>query len=355
MSMLFSPLTIRGVTLRNRIVMSPMCQYSATDGFACDWHMTHYGSRAIGGAGLIIFEATGVAPLGRISPGDLGLWSDDHVDGLRRIVSFIHDHGAVAGIQLAHAGRKASSARPWEGGKQLDENHGGWQTVAPSVIPFQPGERAPLVLDSEGIKNVIASFKAAAGRAKAAGFKIAEIHSAHGYLVHEFLSPISNRRTDEYGGSFANRIRLLVEVADAVRSVWPEENPVFTRISSTDYTEGGWTIGESVRLAEVLKNHGVDLVDCSSGGNVHDAVIPFGPGYQVQFSEAVRKTGILTSAVGLITSSRQAEAILSEGKADLVFMGRELLRNPYFPLHAASELDANVSWPVQYLRAAPKK
>jgi len=355
MSILFSPLTIRGVTLRNRIMMSPMCQYSSSDGFANDWHMTHLGSRAIGGAGLIIFEATGVAPEGRITPGDLGLWSDDHIDGLRRIVSFIHDHGAVAGIQLAHAGRKASTARPWDGGKQLDENHGGWQTVAPSAIPFQPGERAPLALDGDGIKNIIASFKAAAGRAKAAGFKIVELHSAHGYLLHEFLSPISNRRTDEYGGPFENRIRLLVEVADAVRSVWPEENPLFTRISSTDYTEGGWTIGESVRLAEVLKNHGVDLIDCSSGGNVHDAVIPFGPGYQVPFSVEIRKTGILTGAVGMITSAGQAEAILSEGKADLIIMARELLRNPYFALHAARELDENVSWPVQYLRAAPKK
>jgi 2,4-dienoyl-CoA reductase-like NADH-dependent reductase (Old Yellow Enzyme family) len=354
MSILFSPLTIRNITLRNRIVMSPMCQYSATDGFAGDWHMTHLGSRAVGGAGLIISEATGVAPEGRITPGDLGLWSDDHIRGLRRIVSFIHDHGAIAGIQMAHAGRKASCARPWEGGKQLDEDHSGWQTAAPSAIPFQPGERIPRALDSGGIKNVIASFKAAAERARAAGFRVAEIHSAHGYLLHEFLSPLSNSRRDEYGGPFRNRIRLLLEVTDAVRSVWPEDSPLFVRISSTDWTEGGWTIGESVRLAEILRDHGVDLVDCSSGGNIHNAVIPFGPGYQVPFAEAVRRTGILTGAVGLITSARQAETILNEEKADLIFMGRELLRNPYFPLLAAREMEEDVIWPVQYLRAAPK-
>ncbi|MBE0666137.1 MAG: NADPH dehydrogenase NamA [Bacteroidales bacterium] len=355
MSNLFSPLQIRNVTLRNRIVMSPMCQYSAKDGFANDWHMTHYGSRAVGGAGLIMFEATAIAPEGRISPGDLGLWSDDHISSLGRIVSFIHDYNSVAGIQLAHAGRKASSALPQQGGRQLDEKNGGWQTVAPSAIPFLPGERAPLMLDSAGIKNIINLFKAAAVRAMAAGFRMAEIHSAHGYLLQEFLSPLSNRRTDEYGGSFQNRIRLLVEVADGVRSVWPEENPLFVRISSTEWTEGGWTPEESIMLAEILKGHGVDLIDCSSGGNVHNAVIPSGPGYQVPFSDAIRKTGILTGAVGMITSARQAETILDEGKADLIFMGRELLRNPYFPLMAAREMGAEVSWPVQYMRANVKK
>ncbi len=354
MSILFSPLTVRKTTFRNRIVMSPMCQFSSTNGFASDWHMTHLGSRAVGGAGLVFTEATSVAPEGRISPGDLGLWSDDHISGLKRIVSFIHDHGAVAGIQLAHAGRKASCARPWDGGKQLDESHGGWQTLAPSAVPFQPGERTPQALDIEGIKHVIASFKSAAERAVAAGFKVVEIHSAHGYLLHEFLSPLSNIRIDEYGGPFMNRIRLLLEVTDAVRSVWPEGNPVFVRISSTDWTEGGWTLEESVRLAEILKDHGADLVDCSSGGNVHNAVIKPGPGYQVPFSEAIRKTGILTGAVGLITTAIQAETILSEEKADLIIMARELLRNPYFPLLAAKEMGVVIDWPVQYLRAAVK-
>jgi 2,4-dienoyl-CoA reductase-like NADH-dependent reductase (Old Yellow Enzyme family) len=355
MSRLFSPLQIRNVTLRNRIVMSPMCQYSARDGFASDWHMTHYGSRAVGGAGLILFEATAVVAEGRISPGDLGLWSDDHISSLGSIVSFIHSQNSVAGIQLAHAGRKASCAIPREGAKQLDENHGGWQTVAPSAIPFQPGERAPMMLDGEGIKNIVISFQAAAVRAKAAGFRVAEIHSAHGYLLQEFLSPLSNRRTDEYGGSFQNRIRLLVEVADGVRAVWPEDNPLFVRISSTEWTEGGWTPEESVMLAEILKGHGVDLIDCSSGGNVHNAVIPSGPGYQVPFSEMVRKRGILTGAVGMINGARQAETILDDGKADLIFMGRELLRNPYFPLMAAGELGEEVSWPGQYMRANVKK
>lgn len=355
MSRLFSPLTIRDVTLRNRIVMSPMCQYSAKEGFANDWHLTHYGSRAVGGAGLIIVEATAVVPEGRITPGDLGLWSDDHISSLSRIVSFIHDHDAVAGIQLAHAGRKASCAVPREGGKQLDERQGGWQTVAPSAIPFQPGDRTPVAPDSDGIKNIVTSFIAAAARATAAGFRVAEIHCAHGYLLQEFLSPLSNKRTDEYGGSFENRIRLLLEVADGIRSVWPAENPLFVRISSTEWSAGGWTPEESVRLAEILRGHGVDLIDCSSGGNIHDAVIPFGPGYQVPFSEKIRKSGILTGAVGMITSARQAETILSEEKADLILMGRELLRNPYFPLLAAMELEEVVSWPVQYVRAALKK
>ncbi len=355
MSALFSPLQIRNVTLGNRIVMSPMCQYSAKEGFANDWHLTHLGSRAVGGTGLILAEAAAVVPEGRITPGDIGLWSDEHISGLRRIVSFIHDNNSVAGIQLAHAGRKASCAIPLEGGKQLDEKQGGWQTVAPSAIPFMPEERAPMALDREGIKNIVTSFKAAAVRANAAGFRVVEIHAAHGYLLQEFLSPLSNRRADEYGGSFQNRIRLLAEVVDGVRSVWPEGNPLFVRISSTEWTEGGWTPEESVMLADILKDRGVDLIDCSSGGNIHDAKIPLGPGFQVPFSETVRKTGILTGAVGLITSARQAETILNEGKADLIFMGRELLRNPYFPLFAAMELEDDLNWPVQYLRAIPKK
>jgi len=351
MSTLFSPLTIKNIVLKNRIVMSPMCQYSAKDGFASDWHLVHLGSRAAGGSGLIIAEATAVTPEGRITPGDLGIWSDEHIKPLSRIVDFIHLHGSIAGIQLAHAGRKASCAVPWEGGKQLDENHGGWQTVAPSKIPFMRDDRIPVSLSIEGIQNVIAGFKSAAGRALAAGFKVIEIHCAHGYLLHEFLSPLSNPRIDEYGGSFENRTRLLRQVVDAVKSVWPVENPLFVRISSTDWTEGGWTLEESVRLAYILKELGVDLIDCSSGGNVYDAPIPVGPGYQVPFSEAIRKTGILTGAVGFITAARQAESILQEEKADLVFMARELLRNPYFPLMAARELGEKVKWPAQYLRA----
>ena len=351
MSKLFSSLSIKNITLKNRIVMSPMCQYSSIDGFTNDWHLVHLGSRAVGGAGLIIAEATAVSPEGRISPGDVGLWKDEHIHGLSRIVNFIHQQGAIAGIQLAHAGRKASCAVPREGGKQLDRNHGGWQTIGPGNIPFNDGERTPESLNKEGIDKVISDFKAAAGRALVAGFNVIEIHSAHGYLLHEFLSPLSNQRTDEYGGSFENRTRMLRQVINAVNSVWPVENPLFVRISSTDWTEGGWTIEESVKLAFILKEMGVDLIDCSSGGNVYNARIPLGPGYQVPFSEAVRKTGILTGAVGLITTVRQAETILQEEKADLVLFARELLRNPYFPLLAAREEGVEVPWPMQYLRA----
>jgi len=351
MSKLFSAIAIKNITLRNRIVMSPMCQYSAIDGFTSDWHLVHLGARAAGGAGLIITEATAVLPEGRITPGDIGLWKDEHIPGLSRIGSFLHARGAVAGIQLAHAGRKASCAVPWEGGKQLEKRQGGWQTVAPSGIPFNTGERAPEPLNKEGLGRVVDAFKSAALRAFTAGFDVIEIHSAHGYLLQEFLSPLSNRRSDACGGPFENRIRLLLEVIRAVQSVWPAENPLFVRISSTDWTEGGWTIEESVKLASILIELGVDLIDCSSGGNVPDAKIPFGPGYQVPFSEAIRQTGILTGAVGTITTATQAESILTEGKADLIFMGRELLRNPYFPLSAAREMGEDVTWPVQYLRA----
>lgn len=351
MPKLFSPLTIKNITLKNRIVMSPMCQYSAIDGFTNDWHMVHYGTRASGGTGLIIVEATAVSPEGRISPSDLGIWNDEHIIGLSRIVRFIHLHGSVAGIQLAHAGRKASCAVPVDGGKQLIDIHGGWQTVAPGNIPFLEEDRLPVTLDTEGILNVISDFKDAAKRALDAGFKVIEIHSAHGYLLHEFLSPISNHRTDEYGGSFENRTRLLKQVIESVKTVWPAENPLFVRISSTDWTEGGWTLEESVKLAAILKGIGVDLIDCSSGGNVLNAKITVGPGYQVPFSEAVRKTGILTGTVGLITKPAQAESILQEDKADLILLGRELLRNPYFPLGAARELGCDIEWPVQYPRA----
>jgi len=328
-----------------------MCQYSAKDGFANDWHIAHLGSRAVGGTGLIMVEATAVVPEGRITPGDLGLWSNDHIRVLGRIASFIHSQGAVVGIQLAHAGRKASCTVPWEGGEQLDTGHGGWQTVAPSAMPFKPGERMPEALDSDGIKRVITGFSDAAKRALTAGFRVIEIHSAHGYLLHEFLSPLSNHRTDEYGGSFENRVRLLMQVVDAVRSVWPPEYPLFVRISASEWVEGGWTPEESVRLASLLKDAGVDLVDCSSGGNVHNAKIPAAPGYQVPFAEAVRTSGIMTGAVGMITTAEQAESILAEGKADLIIMGRELLRNPYFALQSAKIMGETVSWPVQYLRA----
>lgn len=351
MSLLFTPLTVRNITLKNRIVMSPMCQYSAKEGYSNDWHVVHYGTRAAGGAGLIIVEATAVWPEGRITPGDLGLWSDDHIPGLRRITDFITGQGSVPGIQIAHAGRKASCAVPWEGGKQLDLKNGGWETVAPSAIPFSPGERAPGMADKICIARIVEGFRNAAGRALKAGFRVAEIHSAHGYLLQEFLSPLSNKRTDEYGGSFENRIRLLLEVTTAIRSVWPEEFPLFVRISSTEWTEGGWTPDDSVRLAPLLKQAGADLIDCSSAGNVHDAKVPAGPGYQVPFAETVRKAGILTGAVGMITGAGQAEEIISSGKADLILMGRELLRNPYFPLQSARAMGVDITWPRQYLRA----
>lgn len=351
MSKLFSPLNIKNVTLKNRIVMSPMCQYTSIDGFSNDWHFVHLGTRAIGGTGLLIAEATAVSPEGRITAGDLGLWKNEHINGLSRIVDFIHHHGSVAGIQLAHAGRKASCTVPREGGKQLGIKHGGWQTAGPSGIPFSESDNPPEALTKEGIAKVVADFRAAAGRADVAGFKVVEIHGAHGYLIHEFLSPFSNNRTDEYGGSFENRTRLLREVVEAVKSVWPAENALFVRISATEWVEGGWSLEESVRLAHVLKDMGVDLIDCSSGGNVPNVKIPLTPGYQVPLSVAIRKTGILTGAVGLITTAQQAESILMEEKADLVLFARELLRNPYLALSAAKEMGEEVSWPVQYLRA----
>ena len=351
MSKLFSPFNIKNLTFKNRIAVSPMCQYSSIDGFANDWHMVHLGSRAAGGAGLVFTEATAVSPEGRISPNDLGLWKDDHIKELGRIVRFIHSQNTFAGIQLAHAGRKASCAVPRDGGKQLDENHGGWQTVAPSDIAFYPEDKAPDSLGIDGIDKVVSDFKAATVRALTAGFDIVEIHSAHGYLLHEFLSPLSNHRTDTYGGSFVNRIRLLQNVIEEVKSVWPKGNPLFVRISATDWTEGGWTLEDSVNLASVLRDMGIDLIDCSSGGNVLNARIPLVPGYQVHLSEAVKKTGIFTGAVGMITNARQAESILLEEKADMVLLAREFLRSPYFPLVAAKELGDDVAWPLQYLRA----
>lgn len=351
MASLFSPLKIKNIALKNRIVMSPMCQYSSIDGFSNAWHMVHLGSRAIGGTGLIIAEATAVSPEGRITPSDLGIWKDEHIEGLSKIVDFLHLHGAVTGIQLAHAGRKASCSVPRDGGNQLTLNEGGWHTVAPADLPFRKEDRSPQALTKDGIRKVQSDFEAAARRARIAGFNVIEIHAAHGYLLHEFLSPVSNNRTDEYGGSFENRIRILIEVIEAVKKEWPEENPLFVRISATEWTDGGWTIEDSIRLADIIKGKGVDLIDCSSGGNINNVKIPLTPMYQVPLSAEVRKTGIMTGAVGLITTAKQAESILQEGKADLVLFARELLRNPYLPLNAAKEQGVEIIWPVQYLRA----
>jgi len=347
MAKINEPLTIKGVTIKNRIGMSPMCQYSSVNGYANDWHFVHYGTRAVGGTGLIMVEATSVSPEGRITPFDLGLWNDTQLIGLQKITNFIHQHGAVAGVQIAHAGRKASHDSPSHGGKQLAIKDGGWHTLAPSPIPFEPDELNPDELDKTEIKTITGQFKATALRAKQAGFKVLEIHAAHGYLIHQFYSPLSNNRTDEYGGSFENRIRLLLEITDAVQSVWPVENPLFVRISATEWAEGGWDIADSVKLSQILLEKGVDLIDCSSGGNIVTAKIPVGPGYQVPFAEEIKKTGILTAAVGMITTAEQITEIVETGKADMVFLARELLRNPYFALKAVE----NTDWPVQYLRA----
>lgn len=349
---LFSPLQIRDITFRNRLVMSPMCQYSSTDGFADDWHLVHLGSRAVGGAALVITEATAVSPEGRISPGDLGIWKDEHIPFLRRITDFIHQHGAVAGIQLAHAGHKASTQAPWEGGGFIPAEAGGWQNFSSSDVPMSDGKSIAKALTPEGIQQVIADFKAATHRALEAGFKVIELHAAHGYLIHEFLSPLINKRTDEYGGSFENRIRLLLTLADEVRAILPDGHPLFVRISATDWEPDGWTIEDSIRLADILKDKGVDLIDCSSGGLTAPVNIQIGLGYQVPFAESIRtKTSIRTGAVGLIVSPEQADEIITSGKADLVFLARELLRDPYFPLRAATELSQETEWPVQYVRA----
>lgn len=356
MSALFEPLTLRGLTLKNRLVVSPMCQYSAVDGFANDWHLVNLGSRAVGGAALLIQEATAVSPEGRITPEDLGIWKDEHLDFLRRINQFIEAQGSVPGVQLAHAGRKASTYTSWIGKGAVPEAAGGWQVVAPSALPFSDDYPMPVVLDAAGIKKVIADFRAATERSLAAGFKVIEIHAAHGYLLHEFLSPLSNQRTDTYGGSFENRSRLLLEVVAAVRQVLPENFPLFVRISATDWTEGGWTIDESVQLSTWLRAGGVDLIDCSTGGNVGQAKIPVGPGYQVEFAARIkRETGLPTGAVGLITTPQEAEEIIASGQADLVLLAREELRDPYFPLHAAHALGVDVAWPVQYERAKPRR
>ena len=351
MSKLFSPLKIREIEFKNRIGVSPMCQYSSEDGYANDWHMVHLGSRAVGGAGLIIAEASAISPEGRITPADLGIWKDDHVPGLTKIVDFIHAQGSVAGIQLAHAGRKASTNEPWNGSRFLFEEQGGWQTLAPSAIPFSEGRRLPHALTSEDMERVLIDFHTATKRALQAGFKVLEIHAAHGYLLHEFLSPLSNFRIDQYGGSFENRVRFLIEVIEAVRMVWPSNLPLFVRISATDWVEGGWNKQDSVELAGTLKTKEVDLIDCSSGGNVPKAIIPVAPGYQVEFAEAIKNSGVMTAAVGFITGAEQAEEIISSGKADMVLLAREMLRDPYFPLHAAKMLGAEIEWPIQYQRA----
>jgi len=356
MATLFTPLNIKSVTLKNRIVVSPMCEYSSVDGFANEWHLVHLGSRAVGGAGLIITEATAVSPEGRISPDDLGIWKNAHLDKLKSIVSFIHKHGSVAGIQLAHAGRKASFTAPWKGSDQLKPGNGGWQTLSASALPFNENNTVPEALTRTGIEKVIEDFKAAAQRALNAGFKVIEVHAAHGYLIHQFLSPLSNRRTDDYGGSFENRIKLLLNIIKAIQLVWPVELPLFVRISATDWVDGGWTIQESIQLATILKGMGVDLIDCSTGGLVPGVKIPIGPGYQVSFAATVKKeSGILTGAVGMITKAEQAEKILTNHEADLIIMARELLRDPYFPLHAALELGVDLEWPEQYQRAKPVK
>jgi 2,4-dienoyl-CoA reductase-like NADH-dependent reductase (Old Yellow Enzyme family) len=354
-SPLFTSFDLRSVEFANRIGVTPMCQYSAEDGFANDWHLVHLGSFAKGGAGMVILEASAVTPEGRISPGDLGIWKDEHIDGLARIVRFIHGQGARVGIQLAHAGRKASMSIPFGGERLLTPEEGGWQTIAPSAVAFSENTSLPHALDQAGIDSVVTAFRQAARRALEAGFDFVEIHAAHGYLLHQFLSPLANQRTDAYGGSFENRTRLTMEVASAVRKEWPGHLPLFVRISATDWAEGGWTPDESVELARHFRSVGVDLVDVSTGGLVTWAQIPAGPGFQVQFAARIRReAGIPTAAVGLITDPQQANAIVAAGEADIVLMGRELLRNPFWTLHAAATLGEKASWPVQYLRAAPR-
>jgi 2,4-dienoyl-CoA reductase-like NADH-dependent reductase (Old Yellow Enzyme family) len=346
---LLSPLTIRGVTLRHRIVVSPMCQYSSIDGFANDWHLVHLGSRAAGGAALVFVEATAVTAQGRITPADMGLYKDEHIEFLARIAAFIERMGAVPAIQLAHAGRKASCAPPFHGGRRIRPDDGGWDVVAPSPIPFVEGDPEPIALDAAGIAGIQSAFATAARRAVAAGFKIIEIHSAHGYLLHEFLSPITNRREDNYGGPLENRIRMTLEVASAMRRVIPESMPLFTRISSTDWIEGGWDLEQSIELARCLKTRGVDLMDCSSGAIAPGIKIPFAPGYQVPFAAAIRERAqMMTGAVGMITEPSQANEIIESGKADLTLLAREMLREPYWAIKAEQSLGAAPRWPLQY-------
>ena len=353
MPKLFEPFPIRGLTLANRLVVSPMCQYSSDDGFANDWHLVHLGSRAVGRPAIVFTEATAVLPEGRISPQDLGIWKDEHVVMLSRIVNFIESQGSIAGMQLAHAGFKASTYSPWIGGGPVEESDGGWRPIhSASAVAFKEGWIVPEELDRNGIERVIEAFVEATKRALAAGFKIIELHAAHGYLIHEFLSPLTNKRTDAYGGSFDNRTRFARELVEAVRKVWPENLPLFMRISATDWIEGGWTPEESVELAKMVHALGVDLIDCSTGGISPNAKIPMGPGYQVPFSAKVkREARIPTGTVGLINEAKQAEEVLQSGDADLILMARQFLRDPYVPLHAAKELGGEIEWPLQYVRA----
>ncbi|MFO7189052.1 MAG: NADH:flavin oxidoreductase/NADH oxidase [Pseudomonadota bacterium] len=355
MSKLFSTFKLRDTVFRNRIFVSPMCQYSARDGVPNDWHLVHLGSRAVGGAGLVMVEATAVSPAGRISPADTGIWNDEQVEAFRRISAFIEAQGAVSAIQLAHAGRKASTDVPWNGGRPLLPEDGGWGTLAPSSVPFAPGWPEPTAMTHEDIEATVRRFREAAERSLEAGFQVVEVHMAHGYLLHEFLSPLSNRRTDEYGGSLENRMRLPLAVAKAVREAWPAHRPVFVRISATDWVEGGWDLEQSIVLARKLRELGIDLIDCSSGGLVPDAKIPAGPGFQVPFAERIRaEAGIATGAVGFITEPQQAEDIIAKGQADVVLLARELLRDPHWPLRAAHVLRADIPWPKQYERARPQ-
>ncbi|HKL71036.1 MAG TPA: NADH:flavin oxidoreductase/NADH oxidase [Marinilabiliaceae bacterium] len=353
---LYSPFTLRGLKLSNRIVVSPMCQYSSENGMANDWHLVHLGSRAVGGAGLVFTEAVAVTPEGRISPSDLGIWLDEHIEPLKRITSFIKSQGVSSGIQLAHAGRKASTLPLWEGGKQLNPNKGGWQTVAPTAIAFYEDDVAPVELSVQEIQDIISSFVHAAKRSVSAGFDVIEIHAAHGYLLNQFISPLTNKREDKYGGSFENRTRLLIEVTKGIRSLLPETMPLFVRISAEEWAAGGHTLKESVEVAKLLKANGADLIDCSSGGVVKEQKVSATVNYQVPFAEKIKKeVGIATGAVGLITDAHQAEDILKKGQADLIFIGREMLRNPYFPLLESEKLKTNLAWPKQYERGKPGK
>jgi len=351
---LFDPLTLRGTTFKNRVWVAPMCQYAAGgDGLPTPYHLAHYGQFALGGAALIITEATAVEPAGRLTPADVGLWADEQVAAWRPTVDFMHEAGSLAAVQLVHAGRKASAAPPWQGGVYLQPADGGWPLVGASPIAFE-GWPAPAELTPAQLADIVANFAAAAARAHQAGFDVVELHAAHGYLLHQFLSPLSNHRADDYGGDFAGRTRLLLEVLDAVRAQWPDDAPVLVRLSATEWVDGGWTADDTVALAPLLAAHGADLIDCSSGGNVHDAKIPMAPGYQVPFAARVRReTGVPASAVGLITEARHANAIIAAGDADAVLLARELLRNPHWPLLAAAELDPSAPWPVRYVRARP--
>ena len=349
---LFSPLQLKQKKFRNRIFVSPMCQYSSENGLPNDWHLVHLGSRAVGGVALVMVEATAVSPEGRISPWDSGMWSDEHAVGFRRITDFIKAQGSIPGIQLAHAGRKASIDVPWRGDKPLSPEEGGWQPMAPSPLPFQPSSSVPKEMSTLDMEEVVSQFCAAAERSLRAGFEVLELHMAHGYLLHEFLSPLSNQRQDDYGGPLENREKFPLRVAAQVREFWPDSLPLFVRISCTDWIEGGWDLDQSIDFCRRLEALGVDLIDCSSGGLVHDAVIPAGPGFQTPFAAAIRRdAGLPTGAVGLITEPVQAEHILATGQADVIIMAREMLRRPYWPLQAAAELNVDIPWPNQYRRA----